>query len=240
MKIGVVMPTFNQEKWLPAALASYFQQTHRDSSLVIVDDGSTDGTSKILETLRSVRVVSLRSNVGTAEAINHGVNLLRRSRDVPDALTWISSDNTMMRDSLSKLAKVMVENTAGVVYAGFWYVKPENKAVFHYTSYDPNHLINNVNCFFGPAFLIRTDVWVEAGQHRGRISHDYDHWLRVEEVCWRWNLPIVGVAEPLCWYNAHDERVTVTRAHQFDAHEWQAVARARRAAYVASHPPSHS
>ena len=36
---------------------------------------------------------------------------------------------------------------------------------------------------YGPAFLIRKDVWLEAGPHRGRISHDYDHWLRVEEAC---------------------------------------------------------
>ena len=97
---------------------------------------------------------------------------------------------------------------------------------YHYTEYSPEKLILSTNCFFGPIFIIRKDVWQK---HRGKISHDYDNWLRVEEACWKEGLDIIGVDEDLCYYRVHDKRVTVTRRHQFDASQWQLEAEVRRA-----------
>ncbi len=226
MRVGVVMPTFNQARWLPSALASCFaQRTSVEMDLCVVDDGSTDATKSILEVHSPVlRVITHHKNKGTAEAINTGIEVIS---DGCDALTWISSDNTMSVDWLEKLSGPLTDPKVGVAYGGFWYVVP-NRTQYHFTPYQKNHLINDLNCYFGPAFLIRRDVWLGAGPHRGRISHDYDHWLRVEEVCLQLGLLIVGVDHPLCWYNAHDQRVTITRHHEYDADRWQAEARKRR------------
>lgn len=236
MRIGVVMPTFNQAQWLPGALASVESQVTDafiEPYLAVVDDGSTDATPQVIQwfSARGTRVHHVRQpNQGTAAAINQGVAQFSGDPlwggDDTDALTWVSSDNVMTCDWLQALGE-KIATGAGVAYGGFYYVTPE-RCSYMFTPYDPERLIADVNCFFGPAFLIRADVWREAGPHRGRISHDYDHWLRVEEVCWRRGLPIVGVDTPLCWYNAHDKRVTVTRAHEFDAPHWQAEARKRR------------
>jgi hypothetical protein len=54
--VSVVMPVYNQERFLPQALGSILQQTERDFEFVIVDDGSTDGTRDILARLRDPRV----------------------------------------------------------------------------------------------------------------------------------------------------------------------------------------
>lgn len=62
----------------------------------------------------------------------------------------------------------------------------------------------------------------------GKISHDYDHWLRIEEVCAAAHKRIIGLNKSLCWYRAHDARATVRRRHEFDAHYWQQEARERR------------
>lgn len=226
MKIGVVMPTYNQMEFLPKALESYQKQTY-PSQFVAVNDGSTDETQHVLMQHKpGVPWIYRPVNEGTAKAINVGISALTQTSEF-DALTWISSDNEMDPDWLRVLAANMGEFQAGVVYSGFYYVKngvSRNLFVQH----NPNRLINDVNCYYGPSFLIRADVWVAAGPHRGKISHDYDHWLRVEEECFRRNLPIIGVDKPLCHYNAHDKRVTVTRVHEFDAHHWQAEARRRR------------
>lgn len=237
MHVGVVMPTFNQVWWIEKALASYFQQHYSSKSLVIVNDGSTDGTrGTIASILPSLRAIHHDTNKGTAAAINTGVDALVAAEKL-DALTWISSDNEMDPDWLWRLveaAEVDHEGRmgVGVVYSGFWYCVPGRKDHYLFKPHTRDRLLEEINCFYGPSFIIRRDVWQEAGHHRGKISHDYDHWLRVEEVCYRRGLRIVGVDAPLCRYNAHDQRVTVTRADQFDAYHWQAEARKRRAAEV--------
>ena len=215
MRVGIVMPTYNQAQWLPAAV-----QTAGDGDLLVVDDGSTDSTPEIL---RALNVPTVRQeNAGTASAINRGVEALSGC----DAYTWISSDNVMVPGWLDPL-RAELDRGAGAAYGAYWW-NNGSVCLRMFRTYAPEQLVSDRNCFFGPAFLIRASVWHEAGGHRGKISHDYDHWLRVEEVCWRRGLPIVGVDKPLCWYNAHDQRVTITRAQDYDADHWQAEARKRR------------
>ena len=47
LKVSVVMPVYNQECYLPAAVHSILNQTYADFELVIVEDGSTDNTLEI-------------------------------------------------------------------------------------------------------------------------------------------------------------------------------------------------
>jgi len=71
---AVVIPNYNGERWLPGVLASVAAQTLRPVDVLVVDDGSTDGS---LELLRSrfpdVRVLALGANGGFARAANAGV-----------------------------------------------------------------------------------------------------------------------------------------------------------------------
>jgi glycosyltransferase involved in cell wall biosynthesis len=224
------MPTYNQAQWLPGALASVVRQDNHlgyPRMRVVVDDASTDATATVLRKTHedhSVALLRHEANQGTAAAINTGAAHLA---DQVDALTWVSSDNVMEWDWLYFLEREVLQEGAGAAYGGFLRVTADRLS-YHFTPYDPDKLISGLECYMGPAFLIRKDVWIEAGPHRGRISHDYDHWLRVEEVCWKRGLPIVGVDQPLCWYNAHDKRASVVRRHEFDAAHWQAEARKRR------------
>lgn len=224
------MPCYNQARFLPQALVSVAHQTRRPDLFVTVDDGSSDGTPIVLADFWENSILDghgmlHRSNRGSAAAINTGV--ARIATEV-DALSWVSSDNVMTPEWLQTLGKAMEDRKAGVVYSGFWFCPPRRARSYLFTQHSQDRLLKDVNCYYGPSFLIRSDVWQEAGPHRGKISHDYDHWLRVEEVCFRRGLPIVGVDKGLCEYNAHDERATVVRKQEFDAFHWQAEAKRRR------------
>jgi glycosyltransferase involved in cell wall biosynthesis len=52
-KVSVIIPTFNCEPYVEACILSVTRQTERDLEMIVVDDGSTDGTSKILKKLAS-------------------------------------------------------------------------------------------------------------------------------------------------------------------------------------------
>ncbi len=217
MRVSAIMPTYDQAEFIEEAIESVIDQV---DELIVVDDGSTDDTRAVLAASRSYWALLYGKNRGTAAAINSGFK-----DSTGDLVTWVSSDNIHEPHWRDALESAMGPDV-GAVYSAFRY---GIRGTVHFTPYDPGRLIRHQACYFGPSFLILRDVWEAAGPHRGKISHDYDHWLRVEETCWEKGLGIVGLAEPLCDYRVHDKRVTVTRRDQYDADHWQAEARIRRA-----------
>ena len=125
-----------------------------------------------------------------------------------------------------------LEPIFGALYTSYlWGLPGDPRSRIEHINHIPDRLISQTACYYGPSFVIRKDIWEAAGKHRGKISHDYDHWLRVEEACWAAGAEIVFRGDPrtpYVLYNAHDERVTLTRKDQYDAPHWQAEARKRR------------
>ena len=71
-RVAVVIPTWNGRALLEGALASLGEQTYRDFSVIVVDNGSTDGTADAVRG-DGVEVVALPTNRGFAAAVNAGV-----------------------------------------------------------------------------------------------------------------------------------------------------------------------
>ena len=67
-RVSVVISTFNGEKYLPEALDSILNQTFDDFELIIVNDGSTDSTAKILSELKDERLVIIENSVNSGIA----------------------------------------------------------------------------------------------------------------------------------------------------------------------------
>ncbi len=72
--ISVVMAVYNGERFVREAVTSILQQAHRPLELIVVDDGSTDGTAASLADLDGVRYV-YQDNGGQPSALNHGIRL---------------------------------------------------------------------------------------------------------------------------------------------------------------------
>jgi glycosyltransferase involved in cell wall biosynthesis len=70
--VSVVMPVYNAEKFLPEALESVLEQDYEPFEVIVVDDGSTDGTPQVVE--RYPRVTYIRQeNAGASAARNTGI-----------------------------------------------------------------------------------------------------------------------------------------------------------------------
>jgi teichuronic acid biosynthesis glycosyltransferase TuaG len=226
MKVSIVMPTHGQGDHILDALTSIEAQAFTDFELIVVCDGPPDeGTEVALELRTPDDLIVLSENKGTAEALNAG---FARARG--ELFTWVSSDNEMDIEWLEVLVEELEGNDdADCVYSGYfreegefdgkaWRPRDRRK---HFVDIAAAPLIDDVNCAIGPSFLYDRQFHQE---HRGKISHDYDNWLRFEEAGGK----IVGIPRPLCVYRVHDERVTITRREQYDAEHWQAEARKRR------------
>ncbi|HJS35438.1 MAG TPA: glycosyltransferase [Pseudoxanthomonas sp.] len=78
IEVSVIIPTYNRRDLLPRAIDSVLAQTHRVDEIIVVDDGSTDGTADMLQARYGERVKHVwQSNAGVSAARNHGLRLAR-------------------------------------------------------------------------------------------------------------------------------------------------------------------
>src|SRR6056297_1274604 len=96
-KITVVLPTFNRSKFLQESIESVLNQTYCNYELIIVDDGSTDNTSKILSKYNNIDKIKIFSqkNNGVSAARNKGIK-----EATFDWIAFIDSDDIWLPTKL--------------------------------------------------------------------------------------------------------------------------------------------
>jgi glycosyltransferase involved in cell wall biosynthesis len=108
--ISVIIPAWNREQYLGAALDSVFAQGRDDLEILVVDDGSTDGTVAVAQSRPGVRVVS-QQREGPGAARNRGIAETRG-----ELIAFLDSDDWWEPDKLSRqLAALESQPTAGMV-----------------------------------------------------------------------------------------------------------------------------
>ena len=110
--ISVIIPAYNSESTLESCVASVLDQTYRETEIVIVDDGSVDGTLKMGNRLSSiynnVRVESIK-HAGPSAARNAGLRLARGRY-----IAFVDSDDRIHPEYLATLHSLMLEHGADI------------------------------------------------------------------------------------------------------------------------------
>ena len=96
--VSVLVPVYNGEAYLGEAIESVLGQTHRAVELVVVDDGSEDGSAAVARSYGAAVRYSWQANAGTSAAINHAVEL-----STGDYLTILGADDRCMPEALDRL-----------------------------------------------------------------------------------------------------------------------------------------
>ncbi len=120
MYVSVIIPTYNREKFIERAVRSVLSQTYRNLEVIVVDDGSSDGTAavaaKLARTDSRLRCVHHDGNKGAQKARNTGIHEARY-----DFIAFLDSDNEWLPDKLTRQMGIFEESgkRIGVVYAGY-------------------------------------------------------------------------------------------------------------------------
>ena len=112
--VSVLLPTYDRARYLAAAVESVLGQTFRDLELIVVDDGSTDGTDRVLAGIadRRVRIVR-RPHAGCPAALNAGLAAAHGRH-----IARIDSDDVWLPDLLAELIPLLdARPEVGMVYA---------------------------------------------------------------------------------------------------------------------------
>ena len=116
MRVSIVMPVYNKEKYIKEAIESVLNQSYKDFELVIVDDASTDKSINIIKSFKDERIklIELKKNVGVAEAPNIAI---RNSSS--DIIMRLDADDISDKYRLEKQLNYMIKNDYDIVGAKF-------------------------------------------------------------------------------------------------------------------------
>ena len=115
--ISIIIPVYNSEKYLRGCLDSIIDQSYRDFELILIDDGSTDGSCAICDDYakRDERIkVIHKENAGASAARNCGIR-----HALGEYISFVDSDDWLSREMYSVMINEMQKDDYDVVICGF-------------------------------------------------------------------------------------------------------------------------
>jgi glycosyltransferase involved in cell wall biosynthesis len=180
-KVSVIVPTYNRADLLERALHSIVSQTYQDFELIVVDDGSTDKTSKVMESFPKAQYLSMKTNSGVSKARNAGLALAKG-----ELICFLDSDD-LWNEKKIQIQTHWLENNMGsqVCYTDeIWIrngvrVNPMNR----HRKYSGDIFLHCLGlCIVSPSsVMIRAKLFDEIGNFDESLPacEDYDLWLRI-------------------------------------------------------------
>jgi glycosyltransferase involved in cell wall biosynthesis len=181
-KVSVIIPTYNRGYIVRQAIESVLEQTLEDFELLIIDDGSTDNTRSVIESLNDHRVrYFYKTNGGPASARNYGL-----ARATGEFIAFLDSDDFWPKNYL----EVMLLNLESVdnldaVYSPVTLVYPDGRRISSYKMSKPKTGKITMELFKSSfiwpfAMLCRAKVWENLFfDENCRVSEDSDAILRL-------------------------------------------------------------
>ncbi len=138
-KVSIIIPVYNVEKYLDDCLHSVKVQTLEDIEVIIVDDGSTDGSSEIIESYVEsdprFKLVS-QVNGGLSDARNSGLKLARGSY-----IAFLDSDDAYDDTFVEKLYKACIKNNTKLAVCGVESIKDSGEHLSYASSFLSDELV---------------------------------------------------------------------------------------------------
>ena len=197
--VSVIIPAFNRAALLPRAIASVRAQTHQHWEVIVVDDGSTDNTREVVESMKDSRVTYCRHTVnrGAGAARNTG---LRAARG--EWVAFLDSDDWWRPEKLAVQLSVAAQSkqpNLGVVLCGRE-LRRDNGITFQAPQMQGNQYAKLL--YYGMGWALSTSTWLVKHRARAPIalfdealwhSQDWDYLLRVART-----YSVDRTTEPLC------------------------------------------
>ena len=210
--VSVIMPLFNHEHYVGAAIKSIVKQTYQNWELIIIDDGSTDGSAKVaapyVKKDKRVRYY-YQANRGEYSARNHG---LRKARG--QYVAWQDADDVAHPERL-RLQIAFLEKNNDYGGVGCWLRFIDNHGQSLADGYRPDkirsgperlhthYLFLHGDSHYGnhPTFMVRKTMMDKVGGFRHlRLGTDRDMAFRMDE-----QQPLAMIKRELYFYRQHED-----------------------------------
>lgn len=216
--IAVIMAVRDGERFIGEALDSVLGDDFRDLELVVIDDGSTDATPRILaeRASRDGRLVTRREEGETlAQVLNRGVGISRAP-----LLARLDADDVSLPGRLRAQVEFMRAHPEVVLLGGQALLVDEEGHEFGTASYpledaELRSALETVNPFVHSAVAMRREAFEAVGGYRENLRHaeDLDLWLRLSE-----RGSLAGLPQPVVKYRIHGDQVSLRKQEDQAVH----------------------
>ena len=132
--VSIVIPCHNAERWVADAIESALSQTHTATEVIVVDDGSTDGSRQIIRSFGERIKLKFIDHQGAAHARNKGVEMASG-----EFIQFLDADDILFPHCVTRKIEVALNENADVVYSGGFFFNLEANAGT-YESHAPSRI----------------------------------------------------------------------------------------------------
>jgi alpha-1,3-rhamnosyltransferase len=184
-RVSEVVPSYNHEAYVEQTLRSIYAQSRLPDELLVIDDGSTDGSASVIErTLRDCPVpceMVVRENRGLSRTLNEALE-----RTTGEYFAYLGSDDLWLRDFLKRRIEALEPRPDAVLaYGELYCINAENVIIgFPFDFYAYEHLSTRDRLLFGFAptssgIVYRKSFLADERWNPDIKLEDYDLYLRL-------------------------------------------------------------
>jgi len=214
-KISVVLPLYNGEPYLRAAIDSILEQTERDFEFIIINDGSMDDGARIVRSYSDERIIFVeQKNKGLVATLNRGIEMARAS-----LIARMDQDDIAFPDRFAlQLSWMEKHPEVGVLGTGIAFIDESGKLTRKKSTRGGSHakiveyLLNpgKGTLMPHPTVMMRKDIVLQAGGYNERFEYgeDIELWLRVLQLS-----KLHVLEEVLLYYRLHQSSMCYAGKH---------------------------
>lgn len=208
--VSIVLPVYNGETYLKISIESCLNQTYKNWELLIIDDGSTDGSAAIAKEYekrdKRIHYFKNEENLKLPRTLNKGFSLAKGTY-----LTWTSDDNYYLPRALEEMVKTLKKGTCEFVFASCAVINEQGETLSVIRApEDYVHAIWDHN-FVAACFMYSRNVYETIGEYDPALflCEDYDYWLRIFA-----QFPIGCIDELLYAWRKHEKSLSFTHRQE--------------------------
>lgn len=177
--VSIVVPAYNHTHFLAECIDSVLSQTYPSIELIVIDDGSTDGTSEMLAGYGKAFHWESQANAGQSATLNRGWTMSRG-----ELLGYLSADDVLHPDAIAQaVAAFEAEPAIVATYPDFTLIDQHSNIVRSVAApeFSRQGLVLDLICQPGPGALFRRAAWQRSGSWNPalRQNPDLDFWMRL-------------------------------------------------------------
>lgn len=220
MKVSIVIPVYNAEKYIDECIQSALCQTYSNIEIIAVDDGSKDNSLEKLKKYHDKIKIISKKNGGTPTALNSGIKVM-----TGEWFKWLSADDLLEKNAIEILInetkQLGNDSKSCILYSNYDLIDQDGKIVGEFIEPNYNHLesfqqsVILLDHYYGngTTSLIHKSLFDKFGLFDEKIGfqEDYEFWLR---CCIFHNCKLHLVPQKLARYRIHEGQLTKKKINE--------------------------
>ncbi len=209
--VSIIMPNYNSESFVKESIESILSQSYENWELILVDDCSSDGSIKIIDSMmsndRQIKLIKLKQNSGPAVARNKAIKEAKGRY-----IAFLDSDDLWTPDKLAKQISFMEKNDVSLSFTGYYRIEEESGEIIDQIhvpqKVDYYELLkqNIIGCLTA---IYDTEKIGKVYMPDIRKRQDFGLWLNIlKKVPYAY-----GMDEPLAYYRVRTASVSSNKIH---------------------------